>query len=66
MKDKKTIEAYPIKKLPQSWREAVSFMGCGNHRDAVIIYLKNGHSGEGFYTYCNEYPDEGAVFLGTN
>ena len=60
----KVIDSYPLNSLPKSWQEAVRFAGCGNHRDAVITYVKHGHSGEGFYVYCREYPEEGMQYLG--
>jgi hypothetical protein len=64
MKDGDGVKAYPISSLPKSWQEDVRFMGCGNHRDAEIVYLENGHSGRGYYVYCREYPEEGMTFLG--
>ncbi|WPQ54404.1 hypothetical protein SLQ83_05290 [Acinetobacter baumannii] len=32
--------------------------------ELAIIYQENGHSGEGFYSYYVEYPDEGSIKLG--
>ncbi|MEC6393401.1 hypothetical protein VXS72_15890 [Acinetobacter pittii] len=32
--------------------------------ELAIIYQENGHSGEGFYTYYVECPDEGSIKLG--
>ena len=63
MSNPKQIKAYPISSLPKSWRESVRFMGCGRAKYAAIQWLK-GYSGEGYYVYCNEYPEEGIVFLG--
>ena len=43
------------------WRDSVRFMGCGNHRDAILVYAdETWHSGKGYYVYCEEYPEEGA------
>ncbi|MFL1609877.1 hypothetical protein [Acinetobacter baumannii] len=32
--------------------------------ELAIIYQDHGHSGEGFYSYHVEYPDEGSIKLG--
>lgn len=32
--------------------------------ELAIIYQESGHSGEGFYSYCVECPDEGSIKLG--
>ncbi|MEN8419366.1 hypothetical protein ABFO76_03605 [Acinetobacter baumannii] len=32
--------------------------------ELAIIYQENGHSGEGFYSYYVECPDEGSIKLG--
>lgn len=64
MKILKTINPYPISKMPKAWRSAIRFDGCGRAKDAVIVYASDGHSGKGYYVYCNEYPEEGATFLG--
>ena len=33
---------------------------------AVVHTFANGHSGWGWYVHNEDYPDEGAVFLGTH
>ena len=66
MSDKKIIREinpYPIKNLPKSWQEAVRFHGCDEAEDARVAYFY-GHSGKGWYVWCNEYPEEGCQFLG--
>lgn len=31
--------------------------------ELTIVYLKDGHSGEGYYFYMTEYPEEGSMKL---
>jgi len=62
---------------PQQLAEAIEFFGCIDVTDeesdckpplgdAVIEWGDEGHSGPGWYIYCNEYPEEGATFISPN
>lgn len=34
--------------------------------DMAMIKTESGHSGPGYYTYYQNYPNEGSIFLGKN
>lgn len=36
----------------------------GEDARVSVEYWKEGHSGEGYYVYSTEYPEDGAVYLG--
>lgn len=36
----------------------------GDETDMTVEFIRNGHSGPGFYCWCTEYPEDGATFLG--
>ncbi len=36
----------------------------GADANVTLVYWKEGHSGEGYYCYCTDYPEEGAEYLG--
>lgn len=44
--------------------DAIRFFGCEDcgEFDAVIEFSSEGHSGEGWYIGCGEYPEEGSYF----
>ncbi|MEE9610433.1 MAG: hypothetical protein V3W19_04235, partial [Desulfatiglandales bacterium] len=46
--------------------EVLTFLDCEDARNARVQYFKGGHSGDGYYGYCTEYPDEGAAYLGVS
>lgn len=35
-----------------------------NFENPVIVYCQYGHSGEGYYVYEDEYPEEGSIYFG--
>jgi hypothetical protein len=54
-------------------RDAVEFLGCVDPDedmpwpgDVVVEWGEDGHSGPGWYMWCEEYPDEGATFVSPN
>lgn len=44
-------------------QEVLEYFG-GEEANVTLSYGQEGHSGEGFYIGCTEYPEEGAVYLG--
>jgi hypothetical protein len=51
---------------PEQLAGWVEFFGCADDKglgDANIEWCDAGHSGAGWYTSCDEYPDEGSVFV---
>lgn len=49
-------------KLIELLAESLRFYGCDDPADERLEYGM-GHSGEGWYLSCGEYPDEGAEFI---
>lgn len=52
-------------------RDGVNFFGCVDEDmpypgDVIVEWGDEGHSGPGWYMYCEEYPDEGATFVSPN
>lgn len=73
-----SILAYVLAALPQAepgWRMKVHGVSLavasalvetfgGEETDMTVAFIENGHSGPGFYSWCTEYPEDGAEFLG--
>ena len=36
----------------------------GEDAKMTLVYCEDGHSGEGYYIYCSDYPEDGAIYLG--
>lgn len=36
----------------------------GEDANMSLVYWEDGHSGEGYYIYCSDYPEDGAIYLG--
>jgi hypothetical protein len=36
----------------------------GEETDMTVEFIRGGHSGDGFYCWCTDYPEDGAEFLG--
>ena len=58
-------------RLIDNLADALRFYGCGPDTDDLtgplewddVVTFVNGHSGEGWYIFCEQYPDEGSVFV---
>lgn len=44
-------------------RNLLSLYG-GEETDMTVEFIKEGHSGPGFYAWCTEYPEDGTDYLG--
>lgn len=44
-------------------KEILEYFG-GEEANVTIQWWKEGHSGAGFYIWCTDYPEDGAVYLG--
>lgn len=36
----------------------------GEDTDMTVEFVRDGHSGTGFYCWCTEYPEDGSTFIG--
>lgn len=36
----------------------------GEETDMTVEFIDGGHSGDGFYCWCTEYPEDGSTYLG--
>jgi len=36
----------------------------GDETDMTVEFIRDGHSGPGFYCWCTEYPEDGSTYLG--
>jgi hypothetical protein len=38
---------------------------CGGDLEVVVVVADgDGHSGPGLYAFCDDYPEEGSIYLG--
>lgn len=45
-------------------KEIVTYFGGDKDTSVTLAYWTDGHSGEGLYVYCSDYPEDGAMYIG--